>query len=163
MTRWSVGAAPQPSSQLPDTDWSSCAPCLCHSCRVVHPPPLPHTPQVFTSLYNSDDNCFVCAPTGSGKTICAGASPVSALSELSCLGMKAEHTLDTHPQTQRTRQTVNTRPAMPPPPTHRVCAAASPSQGAAAARQRWRSLRQLQRGQTPGACCVRCPPGGAGR
>jgi hypothetical protein len=28
--------------------------------------------QVFTSLYNSDDNCFVCAPTGSGKTICAG-------------------------------------------------------------------------------------------
>eukprot|EP00878_Enallax_costatus_P009764 GHUV01010197.1.p1 GENE.GHUV01010197.1~~GHUV01010197.1.p1 ORF type:complete len:1043 (+),score=291.77 GHUV01010197.1:469-3129(+) len=27
--------------------------------------------QVFTSLYNSDDNCFVCAPTGSGKTICA--------------------------------------------------------------------------------------------
>lgn len=27
--------------------------------------------QVFTSLYNTDDNCFVCAPTGSGKTICA--------------------------------------------------------------------------------------------
>eukprot|EP00879_Flechtneria_rotunda_P006108 GHRR01006421.1.p1 GENE.GHRR01006421.1~~GHRR01006421.1.p1 ORF type:complete len:1855 (+),score=687.13 GHRR01006421.1:742-6306(+) len=27
--------------------------------------------QVFTSLYNTDDNTFVCAPTGSGKTICA--------------------------------------------------------------------------------------------
>jgi superfamily II DNA or RNA helicase len=27
--------------------------------------------QVFTSLYNTDDSCFVCAPTGSGKTICA--------------------------------------------------------------------------------------------
>ncbi len=28
-------------------------------------------PQVFTVLYNSDDNVLVAAPTGSGKTICA--------------------------------------------------------------------------------------------
>lgn len=27
--------------------------------------------QVFTCLYNTDDNALVCAPTGSGKTICA--------------------------------------------------------------------------------------------
>lgn len=27
--------------------------------------------QVFTALYNTDDNALVCAPTGSGKTICA--------------------------------------------------------------------------------------------
>lgn len=27
--------------------------------------------QVFTSLYSSDDNVLVCAPTGSGKTVCA--------------------------------------------------------------------------------------------
>jgi replicative superfamily II helicase len=27
--------------------------------------------QVFTALYNTDDNCLVAAPTGSGKTICA--------------------------------------------------------------------------------------------
>ena len=27
--------------------------------------------QVFTVLYNSDDNVLVAAPTGSGKTICA--------------------------------------------------------------------------------------------
>lgn len=27
--------------------------------------------QVFTTLYNSDDNCLVAAPTGSGKTACA--------------------------------------------------------------------------------------------
>jgi pre-mRNA-splicing helicase BRR2 len=27
--------------------------------------------QVFTSLFNSDDSCLVCAPTGSGKTVCA--------------------------------------------------------------------------------------------
>jgi pre-mRNA-splicing helicase BRR2 len=26
---------------------------------------------VFTSLYSSDDNVLVCAPTGSGKTTCA--------------------------------------------------------------------------------------------
>lgn len=30
-------------------------------------PPL----QVFTALYNSDDNALIAAPTGSGKTICA--------------------------------------------------------------------------------------------
>lgn len=28
-------------------------------------------PQVFTTLYNTDDNCLVAAPTGSGKTACA--------------------------------------------------------------------------------------------
>ena len=27
--------------------------------------------QVFTALYNTDDNCLVAAPTGSGKTVCA--------------------------------------------------------------------------------------------
>ena len=27
--------------------------------------------QVFTVLYQHDDNCLVAAPTGSGKTICA--------------------------------------------------------------------------------------------
>jgi len=27
--------------------------------------------QVFTALYNTDDNALVCAPTGSVKTICA--------------------------------------------------------------------------------------------
>jgi len=27
--------------------------------------------QVFNTVYNSDDNVFVGAPTGSGKTICA--------------------------------------------------------------------------------------------
>ena len=27
--------------------------------------------QVFTTLYNTDDNCLVAAPTGSGKTACA--------------------------------------------------------------------------------------------
>ena len=27
--------------------------------------------QVFTALYNTDDNCLVAAPSGSGKTICA--------------------------------------------------------------------------------------------
>ena len=27
--------------------------------------------QVFNALYQSDDNCLVAAPTGSGKTICA--------------------------------------------------------------------------------------------
>jgi len=26
---------------------------------------------VFTALYNTDDNCLVAAPTGSGKTVCA--------------------------------------------------------------------------------------------
>ena len=31
---------------------------------------LPHA-AVFNSLYNSDDNVFVGAPTGSGKTVCA--------------------------------------------------------------------------------------------
>ena len=30
-----------------------------------------HAPQVFTALYNTDDNCLVAAPTGSGKTACA--------------------------------------------------------------------------------------------
>lgn len=35
-----------------------------------HPPPL-HPGQVFTALYNTDDNALVAAPTGSGKTICA--------------------------------------------------------------------------------------------
>lgn len=29
------------------------------------------TVQVFTALYNTDDNCLVAAPTGSGKTACA--------------------------------------------------------------------------------------------
>lgn len=29
------------------------------------------SPQVFTALYNTDDNALVAAPTGSGKTICA--------------------------------------------------------------------------------------------
>lgn len=28
-------------------------------------------PQVFSSLYNSDDNVLLAAPTGSGKTACA--------------------------------------------------------------------------------------------
>ena len=27
--------------------------------------------QVFTALYNTDDNCLLAAPTGSGKTACA--------------------------------------------------------------------------------------------
>ncbi len=27
--------------------------------------------QVFTAMYNTDDNCLVAAPTGSGKTACA--------------------------------------------------------------------------------------------
>jgi pre-mRNA-splicing helicase BRR2 len=26
---------------------------------------------VFTALYNTDDNCLIAAPTGSGKTICS--------------------------------------------------------------------------------------------
>ncbi len=30
-----------------------------------------HAVQVFTALYNTDDNCLVAAPTGSGKTACA--------------------------------------------------------------------------------------------
>ena len=37
-------------------------------------PTCPDTPfslAVFNSLYNSDDNVFVGAPTGSGKTVCA--------------------------------------------------------------------------------------------
>lgn len=34
------------------------------------PPPLCRLP-VFNTVYNSDDNVFVGAPTGSGKTICA--------------------------------------------------------------------------------------------
>ena len=29
------------------------------------------TAQVFNALYQSDDNCLVAAPTGSGKTVCA--------------------------------------------------------------------------------------------
>lgn len=33
--------------------------------------PLCLSPQVFTALYNSDDNILLAAPTGSGKTICA--------------------------------------------------------------------------------------------
>ncbi len=32
---------------------------------------LPVSPAVFNSLYNTDDDVFVGAPTGSGKTICA--------------------------------------------------------------------------------------------
>ncbi|KAF3851096.1 hypothetical protein F7725_012868 [Dissostichus mawsoni] len=38
--------------------------CSCLSCVVSIPP-------VFNAVYNSDDNVFVGAPTGSGKTICA--------------------------------------------------------------------------------------------
>lgn len=38
--------------------------CSCLSCVVSVPP-------VFNAVYNSDDNVFVGAPTGSGKTICA--------------------------------------------------------------------------------------------
>lgn len=34
-------------------------------------PPPPLLLPVFNSLYNSDDNVFVGAPTGSGKTVCA--------------------------------------------------------------------------------------------
>lgn len=34
-------------------------------CGIVRLPP------VFNAVYNSDDNVFVGAPTGSGKTICA--------------------------------------------------------------------------------------------
>lgn len=37
---------------------------LCDNCVVCVPP-------VFNAVYNSDDNVFVGAPTGSGKTICA--------------------------------------------------------------------------------------------
>ena len=32
---------------------------------------LPPSPQVFTALYNTDDNVLLAAPTGSGKTIAA--------------------------------------------------------------------------------------------
>lgn len=36
------------------------------------PPPVSSSlPPVFNTVYNSDDNVFVGAPTGSGKTICA--------------------------------------------------------------------------------------------
>ena len=51
----------------------ACAP---HLPRTSPSPPCPAPtapahPQVFTALYNTDDNALVCAPTGSGKTICA--------------------------------------------------------------------------------------------
>lgn len=32
---------------------------------------VPSAPLVFNAVYNSDDNVFVGAPNGSGKTICA--------------------------------------------------------------------------------------------
>lgn len=38
-------------------------PCWCLLCTFWFP--------VFNTVYNSDDNVFVGAPTGSGKTICA--------------------------------------------------------------------------------------------
>lgn len=37
-------------------------------CSFSHASPLP---LVFNTVYNSDENVFVGAPTGSGKTICA--------------------------------------------------------------------------------------------
>ena len=38
--------------------------------------------QTFAALYESDDNCLVCAPTGSGKTICAEFAILRLFSQL---------------------------------------------------------------------------------
>ena len=40
-------------------------------CPCTDSDPLCLCFQVFTALYNTDDNCLVAAPTGSGKTACA--------------------------------------------------------------------------------------------
>lgn len=49
-----------------------CLRCLSESpCPAPTHPPCTRPPQVFTALYNTDDNALVAAPTGSGKTICA--------------------------------------------------------------------------------------------
>ncbi len=44
---------------------------FCHPKSSIPNPNNPTLPQVFTALYNTDDNCLVAAPTGSGKTACA--------------------------------------------------------------------------------------------
>lgn len=43
--------------------------CLEIGCRLMSK--IVYIPPVFNAVYNSDDNVFVGAPTGSGKTICA--------------------------------------------------------------------------------------------
>lgn len=45
------------------------ASCTLSMCEKLTPPFC--LPLVFNAVYNSDDNVFVGAPTGSGKTICA--------------------------------------------------------------------------------------------
>jgi len=48
-----------------------CIPCTGIALTSTPLPPASPTLQVFTALYNTDDNALVAAPTGSGKTICA--------------------------------------------------------------------------------------------
>lgn len=43
--------------------------------------------QVFTALYNTDDNCLVAAPTGSGKTACAEFAILRLVQKVSPAGL----------------------------------------------------------------------------
>ena len=49
--------------------------------------------QVFTALYNTDDNCLVAAPTGSGKTACAEFAVLRMVHQASVAVLPSSQTL----------------------------------------------------------------------